>query len=172
MCERWEWSVKDDRDQEENENLSTMRVNDHIQDKRVVTLRIWEWSSGKDERIARRMRLIAGFLCFFLFILTGGTISYIYIMWEGFKLMNNLNWCHHADHCHHDPNHHNTDHDALPKVDKLLASSHCHWECAHVKTGESDEMTGGYSPGRETACEGRQVGEGTQVEEELYECQE
>ena len=26
--------------------------------------------------------------------------------------------------------------DAPPKVDKLLASSHCHWEWTHVETGE------------------------------------
>jgi len=32
------------------------------------------------------MRLIAGFLCFFLLILTGGTISYIYIMWTNYWL--------------------------------------------------------------------------------------
>ena len=38
---------------------------------------VWEGSCAKDER----MRLIAGFLCFFLLILTAGTVSYIYIMW-------------------------------------------------------------------------------------------
>ena len=60
---------------------------DNLQNTRVITNKRWEWSSAKDEKAKRRMRLIAGFLCFFLLILTGGTISYIYIMWEWFCLI-------------------------------------------------------------------------------------
>ena len=45
---------------------------------------VWERSCAEDER----MRLIAGFLCFFLLILTGGTVSYIYIMWGRATIIN------------------------------------------------------------------------------------
>ena len=96
---------------------------------------VWERSCAKDER----MRLIAGFLCFFLLILTGGTVSYIYIMWGRATIIHAMAiimviiitiiivmvitaMC------------------LVPsKVDKLLASSRCDGERAHVETGDDDD---------------------------------
>ena len=100
---------------------------------------VWERSCAEDER----MRLIAGFLCFFLLILTGGTVSYIYIMWGRATIIHAMAIiiiiiiviiitiiiiivitpiC------------------LVPsKVDKLLASSWCDGERAHVQTGDDDD---------------------------------